>query len=206
MGWKLAIVFVTSCPDKGYFATFPRHDCNKATQLVQELDLGPVTGFSFSSLEAGSVLKPRQLAVGAYEDGAFISGEDLIGFAEGYKDGYKILRHLWDRYSTVFCFELGSANDYAAYQFIESGRVVRKFVADSECGAVCDEGELLPEERAYLDKRGGRESRPELSSLGEGLTFSISARFLGAEFDSFPLESLKGSLFRVGRPFWPFKK
>lgn len=222
MGWKANCILLS---EQGgpVFSTFPKHQPERARQLLTELKLDWVAERT-TSFDEGIYLPDGKRGLGAYEGGLILCGMD-IDYPEK-KSTLELVQALYRIYPSATILELGlhSVVNYFHYKLWVAGQVRRHFAGNSDNRVTADFGELLPVEKPHFensemrdgervffaDVRGEREEF-DASAYGEELLFNVAGMLLGEQLDGYEADKLEIELFApppalVSSSWWKFWK
>ncbi len=222
MGWKMECIVVNE-GDPGYLGTYPKHNHDRANELVKQLDLAADKFIEAIDFQRGKYPPNSSFCIGAYDKAMIFSDRNICGSVE--KSTNPLLHNIRTLFPTasLLVIELHSVVNHFGYALYENGRLERAYGGDGDHGIVIDEGTIQPEEKSYFDKSiihngnriftaeiNGREEKFDPCAFGEELVFAMSARFFGERLDStsFDFHKLEMDLFQkkiTWKSFWPFK-
>ncbi len=198
MGWNTSMILVNErgC---GYFSTFPQIEPDEGRRLIQELGLGPAKRTALTTFDRGLESRHGWYCVGTFSGAAILTGiSELILSGENPQN--ETLQKIVKRYpaACICAFDLSSVSSYFACSLFENGELLRSVAGDSRRGVFINSGNPTDEEVEFLksEKLG--------PSNGEGLVFSITARFFGVPLDRFRSENLTVQMIKPPIKVWPF--
>ncbi len=192
MSWRTACLFVNH-GGRGYLASRPLHDGNRARDLSAELGLPASPHSRFATLDAGLAPPDGYYCLGAYPKALLVAGlGELHGALE--RPQQPLVERCRTRFAQAetLVVELSGSVGLAAFGLWVGARRLRAFVADDARGVVLDEGEPLPEEAPW---NGGAAASRAVGA--ESRVFAVCSRVLGAPLDQFAAERLSVELMRL---------
>jgi hypothetical protein len=219
MGWKANCILLSE-DGSPVFATFPKHQPERARQLLKELNLDWFAE-GMTTFEEGVYLRGGKRGLGAYKGGLIVCGMEIEN-----KSTLEMVQSLYRIYPTATILELGlhSVVNYFHYKLWVAGQVRRHFEGDSDNGVTSDVGELLPVEKPHFENSevrdgervffadvAGTKEEFDVSAYGECLLFSVAGMLLGEELDGYEADKLEIELFApppalVSSSWWKFWK
>ncbi len=222
MGWKANCILLSEKGD-AVFATFPKHQPERAREVVEELQLGwfPEGTTTFDDV---IYLQGGKHALGVYDGGLVLCGMD-VDYPEKQSTA-ELVKALYRLYPCATVLELGlhSVVNFFHYKLWVDGQVKRHFAGDSDNRVTADVGELLPVEKPHFEKSklrngerfffteiNGKEHVFDVSAYGEELLFNVAGTLLGVPLDSYEAEKLEVEFFApppslVSSSWWKFWK